>query len=174
MFPATVRQGSLYAIRFRTQVFLGNTQFFTQLLNSDQPDRVQQVSQGDATELVASQSLVAVADLGKARLLDVAITPAGVTPNGDGINDEAVIEVTVFAIEGAKRIQVQVFDLAGRLIRDLSRLQTSPSGRHQVRWDGRDEGGRRVPPGIYTLRVGLDTDAGRGGTEVARLLHVVY
>ncbi len=174
VFPATVRQGSLYAIRFRTQVFLGNTQFFTQLLNSDQPDRVQQVSQGDATELVASQSLVAVADLGKARLLDVAITPAGVTPNGDGINDEAVIEVTVFAIEGAKRIQVQVFDLAGRLIRDLSRLQTSPSGRHQVRWDGRDEGGRRVPPGIYTLRVGLDTDAGRGGTEVARLLHVVY
>ena len=174
VFPTPVRQGTLYAIRFRTQVFLGNTQFFIQLLHSALPERVQQVSPGDATELVASQSLVVVADLGKARLLEVAVAPAGLTPNGDGINDEVSIEVTVYAIEGSKRLRVEIFDLGGRRLRDLSLERLHPSGRHHIRWDGRDEGERLVPPGIYVVRVGFATDAGRGGTEVVRLVHVVY
>ena len=174
LFPTPVRQGTLYAIRFRTQVFLGNTQFSVQLLHSGLPERLQEVSPGDATDLVASQSMVAVADMGKGRLLEVAVAPTGLTPNGDGINDEVAIEATIFVIEGSKRLHVGIFDLGGRRLRDLSLQRLHPSGRHQIPWDGRDAAGRIVPPGIYVLRVGFSTDAGRGGTEVVRLVHVVY
>jgi flagellar hook assembly protein FlgD len=107
-------------------------------------------------------------------LLEVAVAPTGLTPNGDGINDEVAIEATIFVIEGSKRLHVGIFDLGGRRLRDLSLQRLHPSGRHQIPWNGRDAAGRIVPPGIYVLRVGFSTDAGRGGTEVVRLVHVVY
>lgn len=176
VFPAPVRQGSpLYAITFRTQVYVGNTQFSAHLLLTDLPTRVQQVSAGEATSLSQSQSLVAVADLGDARLLDaVTVLPAVLTPNGDGVNDEVTIQATVFVIEGDKRLRVEIFDLSGRRVRDLSTVAARPSGPHRVPWDGRDEGRRLVPPGIYLVRLGIDTDAGEPGTEAVRLVHVAY
>lgn len=47
---------------------------------------------------------------------------------------------------------VRVFDIRGRLVRDLSGVQ----GVYEVAWDGLDEAGRRVSPGAYLIagRVG--------------------
>ena len=175
IFPAPVERGALYAIRFRTRVFLGNTLFSAQLIHGDFPERVQQISAGDATGLASSQSLVAVADLENVRLLDqTRIVPEVFTPNGDGVNDAAGIEATVFAVEGTKRLRVEVYDLSGRLLRDLSVTRLHPSGRHRVSWDGRDQEGRLVPPGIYAVLLGFATDARLEGTEAIRLVHVVY
>ncbi|MEE3258737.1 MAG: discoidin domain-containing protein [Candidatus Latescibacterota bacterium] len=175
VFPEAVDRPTLYAIRFRTQVFLGHTQFSADLRHADFPARVQQISAGPATELVASQSLVAVVDLEAGRLLeDVTVNPPVLTPNGDGINDESAIEAKIFAVEGTKRLQVGIFDLAGRRVRDLSLVQSRPSGTHRVLWDGRDGAGRLVPPGVYAVRLALATDARRQGTQALRLIHVVY
>lgn len=175
VFPEPVGRGTLYAIRFRTRVFLGNTLFSAHLLHGAFPDRVQQISAGDATQLAPSQSLVAVADIENARLLDdVEVIPPVFTPNGDGINDEGTIEATIFALEGTKRLRVEVYDLSGRRLRDLSVERLHPSGQHRISWDGRDQEGRLVPPGIYAVRLGFETDARMGGTEVVRLMHVVY
>jgi hypothetical protein len=175
VFPEPVDRPTLYAIRFRTQVFLGHTQFTAQLLHADFPTRVQQISAGQATELVASQSLVAVVDLEEGRLLeDVIVNPPVLTPNGDGINDESAIEAKIFAVEGAKQLRIEIFDLAGRRLRDLSVERLRPSGAHRVLWDGRDGAGRLVPPGVYAVRLALTTDARRQGTQALRLIHVVY
>ena len=57
LFAEPVQRGTLYAIRLRTEVYMGNTQFFAALSNSQWPDRLQQISPGNATDLVASQSL---------------------------------------------------------------------------------------------------------------------
>ncbi|MBT4976132.1 MAG: hypothetical protein HOL51_01715 [Gemmatimonadetes bacterium] len=174
-FAEPVTEPTLYAIRFRTQIFLGHTQFFAELSHTDFPARVQEVSAGEATELVSSQALVAVVDLEEGRLLeDVTVTPPILTPNGDGINDEGAIEAKIFAVEGDKRLRVEVFDLSGRQLRDLSRQEARPSGVHRVLWDGRDDTGRLVSPGVYVVRLGLDTDASRQRTETVRLVRVVY
>ncbi|MBT7589275.1 MAG: hypothetical protein HN558_27490 [Gemmatimonadetes bacterium] len=45
---------------------------------------------------------------------------------------------------------------------------------HRVLWDGRDDTGRLVSPGVYVVRLGLDTDASRQRTETVRLVRVVY
>ena len=175
VFAEPVTEPTLYAIRFRTQVFLGHTQFFAELSHADFPARVQDVSAGEATALVSSQALVAVVDLKEGRLLEgVTVTPPILTPNGDGINDESAIEAKVFAVEGSKRLQVGIFDLSGRRLRDLSREEARSSGVHRVLWDGRDEAGGLVPPGVYAVRLGLDTDANKQGTETVRLMRVVY
>lgn len=175
VFAAPVTQPMLYAVRFSTQVFLGHTQFRAHLLHADFPTRLQEIGAGEATALVASQSLVAVVDLEQRQLLeDVAVVPAVCTPNGDGINDRIAIEAKIFAVEGSKRLRVAVFDLAGRLCRDLSAAQPRPSGIHRFAWDGRDDEGRLVPPGVYAVRLELTTDAERGGTTALRLVYVAY
>ena len=67
-----------------------------------------------------------------------------------------------------------MFDLGGRRVRDLSALTERPSGRHRVEWDGRDDGGGRVPPGIYLVRLEIETDAEGTGASWMRPVHVVY
>ncbi|NKB68692.1 MAG: hypothetical protein GKR89_16635 [Candidatus Latescibacteria bacterium] len=173
IFTEPVQEDRLLVIRFRTRVFLGNTLFSAQLSNRDLPQRLQMVSPGDATPLVQSQSLVAVADLAVAGLLDrVEIVPPIFTPNGDGINDQTAIQLTVFAVEGNKQLQVEIFDLSGRRQRDLSVASQRPSGPHRLVWDGSDDNGRLVPPGLYTVRVRLDADA--GDAQTVRLVRVAY
>ena len=47
---------------------------------------------------------------------------------------------------------VRVFDPAGRHVRTLAR-GVHAVGPHQLTWDGRDDGGRAVPTGIYLVEV---------------------
>ena len=176
VFPEPVARGSpTYEIKFRTKVFLQSTTFTAELEQVSQPGRVQLVSDGDASSLVSSQSLVVVSDLERTRLLkDVAVVPKVFTPNGDGINDHTDIELSIFHLEGAKQLRVDIYDLSGRRVRDLSRGTEHPSGERRVEWDGRDEVGAVVAPGIYLVRVGFAADSGATGTHAARLVHVAY
>ena len=50
------------------------------------------------------------------------------------------------------RVQLQVFDAAGRLIRTLVDKKEEP-GRHVVTWDGADSHGGRVAAGVYFCRL---------------------
>ena len=45
-------------------------------------------------------------------------------------------------------VSLRIYDLRGRLVRNLvdSKL---PAGKHQASWDGRDDGGRVLPSGVY-------------------------
>jgi hypothetical protein len=54
--------------------------------------------------------------------------------------------------------RVTIHDLSGRLVRTLA-AENAPAGPGQVRWDGRDEGGRQVASGVYECRL-------QSGTQV--------
>ena len=129
VFPRPVSRGSpTYEIKFRTKVFLQSTTFTVELEQASQPGRVQLVSDGDASNLVSSQSLVVISDLERTRLLkDVAVVPKVFTPNGDGINDHTDIELSIFHLEGAKELRVDIYDLSGRRVRDLSWTPSIPA-----------------------------------------------
>jgi sugar lactone lactonase YvrE len=49
-------------------------------------------------------------------------------------------------------VTIEIFDLAGRRVRELLRARV-PSGRHAVVWDGRDDRGNDVAQGIYFCRM---------------------
>lgn len=61
-------------------------------------------------------------------------------------------------------VLVEIFDPAGRIIRRL-RPGLLGTGTHQIRWDGRDEHGERLPSGIFFYRL-LAGRTAFGGTLV--------
>jgi hypothetical protein len=80
------------------------------------------------------------------------------TPNPFS-SDGALIR---FDLNDAIGSHLAVFDVAGRRIRKLE-IESARAYSGQVRWDGRDEEGRDVPPGTYFLR--LTSDNGAAVTE---------
>ena len=176
VLPRPVTSGSaVYTATFRTQVYLSGTTFSAELSRATRPGVVQSASEGEASAQVPSQSLVVTADLVSASLLEaVAVVPSIFTPNNDGINDQTRVQFSVFRLKGEHLLKVEVFDLQGHRVRDLSVVRQHPSGAHALPWDGRDETGNLVVPGIYLVRVGFATDAAAAGTQAVRLVHVVY
>lgn len=57
-----------------------------------------------------------------------------------------------FQLARAGMTDLSVYSVDGRRIRSLESGSRS-AGRHQVSWDGSDSHGRRVPPGVYFVRL---------------------
>jgi len=105
----------------------------------------------------------------------LSVTPNPFTPNGDGVNDEAAIEFVAFKIDMDKRIGIDVYDLLGRRHRRIVERRANASGAHSVAWDGRDDAGRLVPPGVYLIRVHVDADSKTAEHTVLNgLVYVAY
>jgi ferredoxin len=59
------------------------------------------------------------------------------------------------AVSDGKPVEVRVYDVRGRLVRQLSSIAAA-CGPHTVRWDGRDGAGRPVASGRYLVRATVD------------------
>ena len=57
-----------------------------------------------------------------------------------------------YSIPLASSVDLSIFDVGGRRLRVLAK-GLMPAGIHRVTWDGRDEGGRSVPSGLYFVRL---------------------
>ena len=93
------------------------------------------------------------------------------TPNGDGINDAIDLEYTLFQLPEAVPVFIEVYSLDGRLLlrREMGRQHFGPQ---QLRWDGRDEMGALLPPGLYLLAVALE--AGTATDRILRPVGIAY
>jgi hypothetical protein len=60
-----------------------------------------------------------------------------------------------FALPRAGRAELSLYDLVGRRVRTLI-AGSLAAGPHGTSWDGRDEGGSRVPDGLYWARLRMD------------------
>jgi FlgD Ig-like domain len=63
-------------------------------------------------------------------------------------------------IAHAGRVQVSIYDLAGRKVRTLAD-RVFPAGEQTLRWDGTDDAGGKVARGVYFVRSSVQKDAGR-------------
>ena len=83
--------------------------------------------------------------------------PSPFSPDGDGRDDRALITVAV--PQGTISAEARIYDLAGREVRSLGRLDP---GRCRVLWDGRDGSSHAVPLGLYVI---VATGRGGGGSS---------
>jgi hypothetical protein len=71
-----------------------------------------------------------------------------------------------FATSRGGPVQGDIFDVAGRLVRRLPPIEAA-GGPHRLEWDGRDDGGRMAPAGVYLVRV--TSPDGVATTRVAKV-----
>jgi hypothetical protein len=60
-----------------------------------------------------------------------------------------------FALAREGAVDARVLDLAGRVVHRLSATRFT-AGTHTLTWDGRDDNGQDVAPGVYFVRLGLE------------------
>ncbi len=62
-----------------------------------------------------------------------------------------------FDLPTQRFVSLRVYDTSGRVARTLAE-GAIPAGRHQRRWDGADQNGRRVAAGVYFIRFDSGAD----------------
>ena len=177
-FPSVLKpvRHDVFEVRFSTEVFLKGTSFDVFLVNTARGGVRQQVHRGDAVGSEESEEMRVMVPVETRTVGGVTIHPKVFSPNGDGTNDEVEIWFSVFNVDGTRDVYVEILDLGSRIVRRLGDVGSYVSGRHVVRWDGRDEFGKRVLPGIYVVRICVDTDSRLVAEDrtLVRTLHVVY
>jgi hypothetical protein len=63
-----------------------------------------------------------------------------------------------FSMSEPERVSLAVYDVEGRLVRTLMN-KVAPAGRNIAVWDGRDNSGQAVSPGVYFYRLSTDRAA---------------
>ncbi len=145
-------------ISFVARLLTGQFVFFTQLFGPGEVDALN----SDEDTIDGSWRVRAMGARGPV-LSKLRLNPGVITPNGDGSNDATVVEFTLSRVSEPQDMEISILDLSGRVIRQLeSRLVGGqylrpPLSRDASEapgfWDGRDDDGDVVPPGIYLVRV---------------------
>ena len=172
-----VGAGELMRLRYAAPIFRNGTTVEVAVRHSEGESASarpwQRVEAGDATALVASNTLSIGLPFGVMVLDQVALHPNPFSPNGDGVNDAVRIGFSVYKISTAREVQVSVYTLEGRRV--WERSQMIASGQESVEWTGMDAAGVPVPPGLYVCTVALDVDSQeQGGTTIAKVVAVAY
>ena len=110
-------------------------------------------------ELSAGEGLTVLTPLDGGNIQPSDANTRVMTPNGDGINDVGILEFTVLRINTDRAVGVDLYDVTGRLVRRLRETRELANGLYRMEWDGRDEDGKLVTPGIYIVRYEVDADA---------------
>ncbi len=145
-------------ITFATAVFEFASTFSGEIFAADSQSLPQPILAGDASETVSTNSLrvLGTDDATPDFVQSLALSTPVLTPNGDGIHDQLQMRYSLFRLPGAVPVALEVYTLAGRRIARLDQgLQDS--GPQAIAWNGRDQTGRLLPPGLYLLSLALHT-----------------
>jgi glucose/arabinose dehydrogenase len=61
-----------------------------------------------------------------------------------------------YTLSASARVEMDLYDVRGRLVRRLLAPGLQPAGPHTENWDGRDQDGRSVPAGLYFVRLSVN------------------
>lgn len=153
----------LIEVEFDVHVVRYGTQFQGWVFDSESNGVKQLIDPGDANIDFPGNSLgVRTDELGSNPLAQVRIAPNPFTPNGDGVNDAAEFRFQLYDVSVQRELSIDIYDLAGRRVRKLQRLNVIrglfDQGADVPAWDGRDDQGQILAPGQYIYRISLDTD----------------
>lgn len=186
-FPLIEADGTVLKVEFDAAVLRFGTTFTGQALNFAASETIgQNAVAGNAVDLGAdgladtdlqpvgtplTGNLSVAVPIVRDLLVNVAVVPGAFSPNGDTINDAAMIQYDITNIARPTPVEIRIYDLSGREIRRLYDDLDS-SGRFARPWDGRDDAGDMVPPGNYIVAVSLK--AGTGSERDIGVVAVAY
>lgn len=128
--------GALAELIFRVK----NVQF---ALPSVKISDLRNVANQPIYDLDPARGLVSLTDEGAIRHIPARTQLMGARPNP--FSKSSVI---AFALSAESPFAVNIYDVSGRLVRDLAE-GVLPAGEHEIRWDGTDRSGNRVASGVY-------------------------
>lgn len=153
-------------INFNTKLYKSSHQFDAQIVNSKGNDGAGAINVWENTTL--GSNIVVISKILPSVLTDVKAVPKVFTPNNDDKNDYAVIEFTLAKVQ--TKVKIKIFNTAGSLVATICDEELGPNGYKIDKyagaktlpgyWDGKNEDGDMVPPGIYVFQVIADTDSG--------------
>ena len=167
------RDGELIEVVFRCEVFKFGTLFAGRVHDSTRPGEVRQVvTPGEVVERVEGNTLsVGLTQIAEQVVGALRLVPAAFSPNGDQINDAVRIEYDLLNVSGNAQVAGVLYDLQGARLGEVFR-GPAQSGPFAAVWDGRDPTGALLAPGLYVLRLEVETD---GGTKArSRIVALAY
>ena len=153
--PVAADNNQPLRITFRLRLLEHNTPIRAYLLGAGNVPP-HPIAPGNASELVGTDAAHAFATKAQPEL-QLALSTAIISPNGDGRNDAVAIDFALSQFAADTAVAVEVFDLSGRRVRQLV-SESRPAGFYSEIWHGRDEQGGLVAPGLYLCRVGVEAD----------------
>jgi hypothetical protein len=154
-------EGEPIEVIFRSSVYTYGAQFPGRVFDSTKPWEVhQRLTPGDVDLAVDSSRLtVGLTEVGGASVGTLELSTPVLTPNGDGMNDELAITYELVNLAGSVPVSVDIYDLSGRLVAQF--LNSRASGKWHETWYGtygNELNGALAPPGVYIIRMDVDTD----------------
>ena len=158
---------SQVVLRFSSAFYLASNAFLVSVGLGEVWQRVDPTADGEGLTV-----LTPVAG-GLVGAVEVVANPF--TPNGDDINDAVKFVFPIFKMPGQTSLILEVYALNGSLVHRRAQSVASAAGVQEVSWDGRDQDGVLLPPGLYICRVGPEVDAESSGeSTVATVVASVY
>ena len=162
-----VKDGSFVQIFFRGKVFADGTRFEVRTVERRRtavgaaPDTVfQYAREADVDLELPSTGLTVRLSTPNAPLVaDVEAGQRVLTPNGDGVNDEFEVAYSLLKLTQSAPVFFEIYNLSGRLMR-RGYAGEDRSGRFARVWDGRDDWGALVGPGLYLYQIQVAADSG--------------
>jgi hypothetical protein len=173
-FGNTINFSAAINVHFRFTPFLDQTILPSQVIskkNALNPQRVDSRLIGN----VASWTLNAFG-VPEQVIVGAKTDPNPFTPNDDGRNDVTYFSFFVSNLIVERPVSIKVFDVTGRLVRTVMETRTTAQAfveQNAVRWDGRGDNGRVLPPGLYIYQIKVDVD-GLSPAVVTKTLTIAY
>jgi len=167
--PVTRQTNQPLRVTFRLRALEHNTPVYAWLLGDDDVPP-HPVAAGNANDAVGTGT-TNVFTIEAVPEVAVTLDAPVISPNGDGINDAADLSMVLTQFTSGIDITVEVCDLSGRRVRQLVSAARA-AGAYADLWDGRDDSGALVPPGLYLCRVAAESDS--ESIEDVKLIGVVY
>ena len=162
---------TLLEVDFDAEVLVYGTRFTGRVFDTKREGDIPQIIvPGDATPDIDTDDLLVKWDLDRSLLASVDISQRHLTPNGDGVNDAVEISYRLLQVIQSIQVSVEIFDLSGQRIWHRSAEQAN--GQYTISWQGFDDAGQVVPPGLYVYQ--LVADADQGSNVYVGTLAVVY
>ncbi|MCY3787482.1 MAG: hypothetical protein OXH63_01695, partial [Gemmatimonadetes bacterium] len=124
LFPSSHRitGRDVLQIIFDAQVFVQGSFLNAEVFDTQSEEVPQRVLSGDANPDVTTNTLrvLTAAESAREVLSSFEVTPRVFSPNGDAINEEALIALTLSQLVVPVEVEVAIFDLAGRRVRTLA------------------------------------------------------
>jgi len=174
-FPTTITSSSDIVVKLRAKPYLERNRFPSWIISSKAPGNPQRADSPSSNDIEA-WTLVTT-DVPERLLVDVAAVPNPFTPNGDGINDKTRFNFFLSNLNVARPLTIKIYDMTGRLVRNLLDANSIASAYvlgNAIEWDGRDNDGKIVRPGIYIYQINVGSDASGYGEVVSKTVVVAY